>query len=175
VVYAPAGADNGDAAALEGSYLSRARISVFAWGRPQEELSGADVVLNGNYIGRSPVALKGIVMDQQDARLSARLDGYSEALRPAVRMPADGVVRVAVLSDNASAWYTAPGWVLGVGLLAASVALTRSDNTGAGLALAGAGVGAVALTQLVSRLAQLPLLRRAVERYNASREAAPQP
>jgi len=175
VYYGPSDDDGAtpDAAESKGLYISRARISAFAWGSPGVELPDADLVLNGAYIGRSPLQLKGMVVDKPLSILSATLPGYEAGLRPALRMPADGDVKVAVLSDNAAGWYTAPAWAVGLGLVVASVFVYRSESTSSSLALAGGGVAVIAAAQLAANLLHLPALRRAVQAYNARPDAVP--
>ena len=181
VYYAPDVAEDGATGAtpsaavaqVQGAYVSRAQLHVIDF-TSGHEVNGAELFLGPDYLGRSPLTLKGLVVSP-GTELGARLDGYEEALRPGLHLPADGEVRVALLRENAASWYTTPAWVLGLGLLAASVAVYRSDNTGPGLALVGGGVGVIALSQLTARFMHLPALRRQVQDYNASPQAVPAP
>jgi len=171
-----AGADALPAGAQAASFLSHARITAFAWGAPQRALTGAEVVLNGTYLGTSPLELQGLLVEGgAPGRLALRLDGFSEGLRPALKLPAEGEVRVALLDDNAGAWISTPSWVLGLGLLAASVLAYRSESAQTGLGLAGGGIAVIAVSQLLLRWVAMPALRRAVRAYNARPEAAPNP
>lgn len=159
-----------------GSYLSHARITAFAWGSPQRELAGAEVVLNGEYLGKSPLVLQGLlVAGAAPAKVALRLDGYSEGLRPSVSLPQDGDLRVALLDDSAGAWISTPGWIAGLGLMGASVLAYRSESAQVGLGLAGGGIAVIAVSQLLLRWVALPALRHAVQAFNARPEAAPQP
>lgn len=167
---APTPAPTGDL----GSALTRASVSAFEWGHPERPLVGAELFINGQFLGRSPLRLTGRVVDRSSV-VTARLDGYSEALRGRVQVPAEGEIRVAMASENAAGWYTTPSWVLGLGLLGASLAVYRADNTGPGLALVGGGVSVIAVSQLVARFFHLPALRRAVQDYNSRPEPAPAP
>jgi hypothetical protein len=170
---AAAGTPTASVALPQGAYVSKARLSVFDFSSGKD-LKGAELFLGQDYLGRSPLVLQGLVVSP-GAELAARLDGYGEASRRALRLPAEGEVRLALLSENPAGWYTTPAWVVGLGLLAASVAVYRSDNTSPGLALVGAGVGVISLSQLTARFFHVPALRREVEDYNARPEAAPAP
>lgn len=156
-----------------GAYLSRATLHAvdFSDGR---SLKGAELFLGSDYLGRSPLALQGLVV-APGAELAVRMDGYHEASRPGLRLPAEGEVRVALLKEDPAGWYTTPAWVLGLGMLAGSVAVYRSDNTAPGLALVGGGVGLIALSQLAARFWHLPALRRDVDAYNAQPVPVPRP
>ncbi len=163
-------------AAAGGSYLSHARITAFAWGSPGQELKGAEVVLNGEYLGRSPLLLKGLLVDGgAPVKLSLHLEGYSEGQRPAVHLPEEGDLRVALLDDNAEGWISTPAWIAGLGLVAASVLAYRSETSQVGLGLAGGGIAVIAVSQLLVRWLGQPALRRAVQAFNNRPEPAPQP
>jgi hypothetical protein len=155
-----------------GSYVSQAKVNAFdiANGRPVE---GAEIFLAGAYLGRSPLQLQGAVISKPQLSLSARADGYSEGLRPAVTVPAEGTVAVALAPENAAGWYTTPAWAVGLGLLVASAIIYDANNSGPGLSLAGGGLGVIALSQITARFVHLPGLRRKAEAYNAQGAAAP--
>lgn len=167
----PDGATPTAAALPQGAYVSRAMLRAFDYssGKP---LDGVELFLGHDYLGRSPLGLQGLVVGH-DAVLEARLEGYDEASRPGLRLPAEGEVSIALLRENPVGWYTTPSWVVGLGLLVGSVFVYRSDNPGPGLALVGGGVGLIALSQLAARFWHVPALRREVEAYNGRPEAAP--
>lgn len=157
-----------------GSFVSRASIQAYdvADGRV---LEGADLFLQGAFIGRSTLDLGGRVIDKPVVELDARLADCEDASRPAVALPAEGTVRIAMVSRRSARWYTAPGWAIGLGLLAAAAVVYDSHNTGPGLALVGGGVATIGLSQIMARLVHLPGLRRRAEALNARREPAPDP
>jgi hypothetical protein len=158
-----------------GSVLSRAQILPFAWGHSLAGLGSVELYMDGSYLGRTPLSLAGRVVNAVGVSLAARADGYEDALRPSVRLPADGPVAVALLPRDAAWPITTPGWVVGLGLVAAGMLVYRSDAPGAGLALAGGGLVSVGLTQLWARWIRLPALRAQVEAFNASPDPAPTP
>jgi hypothetical protein len=158
-----------------GSLLSRAQILPFAWGHPGRSLDAVELYVDQTYLGRSPLVLDGLVVDAAGSSLDARADGYEEALRPRVRLPPDGPVAVAMLPRDAAWPVTTPGWVLGLGLVAAGLAVYRSDSPSLGLSLAGGGLLSVGLTQLWARWIRLPALRAQVDAFNASPDPAPRP
>jgi hypothetical protein len=158
-----------------GSLLSRAKIVPFAWGHPGLGLDSVELYVDGQYLGRSPLSLDSRVVDAAGVSLDARADGYEDALRPRVRLPADGSVAVALLPRDAAWPVTTPGWILGLGLVAAGMLVYRSDTPGPGLALASGGLLSVALTQLWARWIRLPALRAKVAAYNGSPDPAPRP
>lgn len=182
VYYGPveddAGAAEGVSASAEplpqGSYLSHASIEAVD-ARSGEPLEGAELFLDGVYLGASPLTLAGRVIDRPLLPLAARKEGYTEGLRPGVAVPEDGVLKVAMAPTTAARWYTQPAWVIGLGLLAASAVVYDSKAPGAGLALVSGGVGVISLSQLAARYVHLPALRRKAERWNAGAQADPGP
>jgi hypothetical protein len=162
-------------AAGSGRHLSRARLRAFAWGRPQLDLGGAELYVDGALVGRSPLSLQGLLVSAQGVSLAARADGFEEALRPALRLPPEGSVAIALLPDDAAWPVTTPGWAVGLGLVVAGVLCYRSDAPGTGLSLAGGGLLSAGLTQLWARFVTLPRLRAAVDAYNAGPLAEPAP
>ena len=156
----------------QGAFLSRASIHAFdiASGKAVE---GAEVFVAGAYLGRTPLQLKEHVVPKPQPPVAVRMDGYAEGLRPAVSVPADGQVAVALASDSSAGWYTTPAWVLGLGLLAASAAVYDANNSAPGLALAGGGMAVISLSQLAARFMHLPALRRKADAYNASPQPVP--
>jgi hypothetical protein len=182
-VYYEALPDDGDDAAglsataqplAQGSYLSHARIEAVD-ARDGRLLTGAELFMQGSYLGRSPLTLAARVIDRPQVALGARLQDYAEGLRPAVSVPADGVVKVALAPETAARWYTNPSWIVGLGLLAASAAVYDANAPGTGLALVGGGVGIISLSQLMARWVHLPALRKKAEQWNAGPAADPGP
>jgi hypothetical protein len=184
VYYAPE--ENGDASGEMGgsqgavgslpgsaSYLSHARVVPFEWGHPDKPLDGVDLFLNDHYVGSGTLTLDGYLVQRDALGLTAHKDGYEEALRPQVRVPMEGDLRVALLSDNAASWTTTPGWVIGLGLVVGSLLTYNSNGGNTGLGLLGGGVGVIAVTQLIARFIQMPALRHSVETYNQKQEPAP--
>ena len=169
----PEGTTAAAATLPQGAYVSRADLHIFDYSSGRS-LSGAELFLGRDYLGRSPLTLKGLVVGP-GAELEVRMDGYDEASRPGLRLPAEGEVKVALLRENPVGWYTTPAWVVGLGLLVTSVFVYRSDNATPGLILVGGGVSIIALSQLTARFLHLPALRREVKEYNARPEAAPAP
>lgn len=174
VYYAPEDEDAAGEApgSMAGSLVSRAEIQVFdvATGAA---LPDAELFLGGAFIGRSPLTLDGRLLEKPLLSLAARREGCEDALRPAVALPVEGVVRVAMVRESSARWFSAPAWSVGLGLLAASAFVYDSHNTAPGLALLGGGVGVIALSQLMARLVYLPRLRRKAEAYNAALEPLP--
>jgi hypothetical protein len=168
-------ADDDASAPAAGSRLSHARLHAFAWGRPAQDLPGVELYLDGALMGHSPMTLDGAVVSAAGVSLGARAEGYEDALRPALQLPDDGGVAVALLPEDAAWPVTTPGWAVGLGLVAAGVLVYRSDSPGTGLALAGAGLLGAGLTQLWARFVTLPRLRAAVNAYNARPQAEPVP
>jgi hypothetical protein len=148
------------------SSMSHARLIPFAWGEPDKPLKGAELFLNGQYLGHSPLSLDSVLVSLKPMTLTAHLDGYEEAVRPAVIVPAEGELRVALLGEDAASWYTTPAWIVGLGMVAGSLAAYNNGNGTVGIALVGGGVAIITLTQLSARLFHLPSLRRDVEAYN---------
>jgi hypothetical protein len=168
----PEGATPTVQALAPGSYVSQAKVNAFniANGKPVE---GAEIFLAGQYLGRSPLQLQGTVISKPLVALSARADGFDEGSREAVQVPADGVVNVALADQHAAGWYTTPAWVVGLGLLAASAVVYDANNSAPGLAVAGGGLGIIALSQLTARFVHLPGLRKRAEAYNSQGAPAP--
>ena len=158
-----------------GSLLSRAKLLPFAWGRPGAGLGDVELFINGKYLGRGPLALDGLVVDAAGVSLDARADGYEDALRPHLRLPAEGAVAVALLPRDAAWPVTTPGWIVGLGLVAAGMLAYRSDAPAPGLAMVGGGLLGVGLTQLWARCFRLPALRAQVAKFNASSDPSPKP
>lgn len=168
----PEGATPTVQAMAPGAFVSQAKVSAFdiASGKPVED---AEIFLAGQYLGRSPLQLQGTVISKPLVALSARADGYDEGARDAVQVPAEGVVNIALANQHAAGWYTAPAWVVGLGLLVASAVVYDANNSAPGLAVAGGGLGIIALSQLSARFVHLPGLRRRAEAYNAQTAPAP--
>lgn len=156
-----------------GSFYSTARITVTDFARPGILLEGAELFIEGQYLGKSPLEMSGFLINKPRVALSARLPGYDEALRPAVQFPAEGEVHIALLGDHAAAWYTTPSWVVGILMIGGAIAAYSQNNSGAsqtGIALVCGGVGVIALSQAVARLFHLPALRRDLEALNSKAE-----
>jgi hypothetical protein len=177
VLYAPEDLSETAAAQEAGraSYYSTARITVEDAGRGGL-LEGAEIFLDGRYVGTSPLELSGFLVAKPRVAMSARLPGYWEAVRPAMILPAEGEARIAMAGDNAAGWYTTPGFVAGILLLgAAAVASTQNDASSSqlGIGLACGAVGVVALTQGVARLLHLPSLSKKTAARNAAEGSMP--
>jgi hypothetical protein len=169
------GASQGAVGSLPGSasYLSHARLVPFEWGHPDKALDGVELYLNGQFLGSSPLSLDGYMVQRTQLSLGARKDGYEESERANVKIPVEGDLRVALLSENAAGWYTTPAWLVGLGLILGAAAASNNGSGSTGVGLAGAGVGVIALSQLTARFIHLPALRRQVDAYNSKTEAAP--
>ncbi|HTB34109.1 MAG TPA: hypothetical protein VK842_04555, partial [bacterium] len=111
IYYAPVDESPAAQSGPGGSLLSRARIEPFAWGQAGRGLDAVELYVDGQYLGRGPLSLGGLVVDADGVSLDARADGYEDALRPRVRLPADGPVAVALLPRDAAWPITTPGWV----------------------------------------------------------------
>ncbi len=157
-----------------GTFYSRAVVRAYS-GLDRKPLDGAELFLNGEFIGKSPTNLTEFLVAKESYPLSARLDGWVEAQRPQVAVPREGELRVYLAPEDAGAWYTLPGSLGGMTLLVLGLISYSSEGGGpqVGLSLAGAGVGLIALTQGLSRYVHAPALRRSVERLNADPQAAP--
>ena len=168
-------ADDSGPAAPAGKRLSHARLRAFAWGRPGAGLAGAELYLDGELMGASPLTLGGFLAPASGVTLSAQAAGFEEAARPGLILPAEGGVAIALLPDDAAAGVTAPGWVVGLGLVVAGVLVYHPDSPSPGLSLAGGGLLCAGLTQLWARTVTLPRLRAKVRAYNARPEPEPVP
>jgi hypothetical protein len=173
-LYAPEG--ESATAETSPSYYSSAKVIAFDSSRPAEALKDVEIFLDGAFVGKTPLELSGVLVNKPSFALTARVNGYEEAVRPAVQIPAQGELRVAMAGDNAASWYTAPSFVIGLGLIAGAV-VAYSQNNGSsssvGASLVGSGLGLIGLSQAVARLFHLPALRRQAEDYNRKHEAAP--
>lgn len=156
----------------QGSFLSHARFYAYDLSTGKT-LQGAELFMDGTYVGNSPLDLTDHLVGKPVLSLSARMDGYSEGLRPAVQFPAEGAVSVALVADNAASWYTTPAWVVGLGLLAASALTYDNNRPSSGLAAAGGGLAVISLSQLGARFIHLPALRRRAKAINEHSEPAP--
>lgn len=169
------GGSQGAVGSLPGSasYVSHARLVPFQWGHPDKPLEDVELFLNGQYLGKSPVHLENYLVQRVQLTLTARREGYEEAERPKVSVPAEGDLRIAMMDEGAASWYTTPAWIVGLGLVAGAIGAYNGGSSTGGLALAGGGVGVIALSQLTARLVHLPAIRRDVEAYNQRYEPAP--
>jgi hypothetical protein len=169
------GASQGAVGSLPGSasYLSHAKLEPFEWGHPEKTLEGAELFLNGQFLGKSPLNLENFMVQRTTMALTARKDGYEEGERAQVKVPVEGSLRIALLSDNAASWYTTPAWLLGLCLIGGSVAAYSGGSGSTGIGLAAGGVGVITFSQLGARLLHMPALRRSVEEYNRRLEPAP--
>lgn len=167
--------ESGNAAAPAGKRLSRARLRAFAWSRPGVGLAGAELYLDGQLVGESPLTLGGYLAPASGVTLSAQAAGCEEAARPGLVLPVNGGVDIALLPDDAAAAVTDPGWGLGLGLVVAGVLAYRATDPGPGLSLAGGGLLCAGLTQLWARYVTLPRLRARLEAYNDRPEPEPLP
>jgi hypothetical protein len=159
-----------------GSFYSSAKIVVSDFSRPATLLEGAELFIDGQYLGKSPLQLSGLLISKPTVALSARLPGYDEALRPAVQFPAEGEVRISALGDNAVSWYTTQSWVVGLLMIGGAIAAysqNSQEGSQAGIALVGGGVAVIGISQAVARIFHLPALRRDLEALNA--KPAPRP
>jgi hypothetical protein len=127
-------------------------------------------------MGKSPLELSGLLVGKPLVSVAARLSGYAEGLRPAVAIPREGEARVYLAGDSAAAWYTTPSWVLGLLMIAGSVAAYSQNNpesSSTGIALLGSGVGVIAISQAVARFWHIPAAAKRAEAMNAGREPLP--
>lgn len=178
VYYAPIDEDGrtdaavGAPAPAPGSFVSRARLHAFniADGRPVE---GAEIFLAGAYLGRSPLDLQDQLIKAPQLAVSARLDGYREGTREAVKIPVEGPLAVALVSDRAAAKYTNAAWALGLGMLVAAGVVYDANNSTPGLAWLGGGLAVISFSQLTARWFHLPALRKRADAYNRQSEPAP--
>jgi hypothetical protein len=169
----PTAQESGAPEARGASYYSSARVVAVDLGRGGREIEGAEIFIGGRYLGKSPLDLEGFLVDAPLLSLSARLPGYAESLRPALRVPPEGEIRVGLAGDNAASWYTTPSFVAGILMLAgaaASYAQNTPSGSETGAALLGGGVGVILISQAVARLFHLPALHKRVEAWNASHE-----
>ena len=79
----PEGTTAAAATLPQGAYVSRADLHIFDYSSGRS-LSGAELFLGRDYLGRSPLTLKGLVVGP-GAELEVRMDGYDEASRPGLR------------------------------------------------------------------------------------------
>jgi hypothetical protein len=179
-LYAPEGesgtAEASPDAGLNASYYSTCRISVVDLGHAGRPMQGVDLFIDGQFVGKSPLELSGFYINRPTLRLSAQMDGYHDAERPAVRIPPEGETRIVMVGDNAAGWYTTPSWVAGILLLGGAMAAysqNRADSTAVGNAMIGSGLGVILLSQAWARLFHLPGLDREAARANARSEPLP--
>ena len=169
------GASQGAVGSLPGSasYVSHAKLVPFEWGHPEKPLDDVELFLNGQFLGKSPLTLDGYMVQRAQMSLTARKDGFEESERPKVKLPVEGELRIALLNEGAASWYTTPAWIVGLGLVIASVTAYSAGSGNSGVALAGGGVGIIALSQIGAHFLHLPALRKEVEAYNQQAEPAP--
>jgi len=164
------------AAASSGSYYSTAKISVADFAHGMKPLEGAELFIDGHFVGKSPLDLGGYLINKPAVALTARLSGYHDAAREALKIPAEGEARIAMVGDNAASWYTTPSWIAGLLMLGGAVAAYSQNNSsgsGAGIALVGGGVGVFVISQGIARLFHLPSLDKDVAALNSKSEAVP--
>jgi hypothetical protein len=164
------------AAAPAGSYYSEAVLRCFEAGDPSREIQGAELFLEGQYMGKSPLSLDRFLVAKPLTLFEARHADWGEGSRPGMRLPAEGEARIYLPGEGAARWYTLPGWVLGLGLIAGSAAVyaQRSESsTSAGTGMVIGGVALIGITQAVARLFHLPSLEKEARRLNASPEPRP--
>jgi hypothetical protein len=175
-LYAPENASPSAAAELRATYYSTARLSVVDAGHGMRPLEGAELFIDGKYVGKSPLDLSGFLVDKPSVALSARLGGYNEALRPALSLPAEGEARIAMSGDNAASWYTTPAFVVGLLAMGGAVAVYAQNDpstSDSGLALVCGGVAVIALSQAVAHFIHLPALEKSTAALNARPEPLP--
>lgn len=174
VLYAPEEmTGSAEAVASSGSYYSSARISVGDYASGMQGLKGAEIFVDGVFVGKSPLELSGVLISKPQSAVSARLDGYDEALRAAVRIPMEGELKIAMSGDRAASWYTLPSWVAGLAMFGGAIAAyaqNSSSSSATGMGLVIGGVGVIAISQGIARIFHLPSLRDEVERVNAKAE-----
>ncbi len=161
--------------ASSASFYSSARVRVFAWPDPEHLLSDAEIFIEGQFAGKSPLNLSSVLIAKPRVAVSSRL-GNIEVSRPAVVFPPEGELRIAMLDPDAGSWYTSPAFVAGVAMLVGSLVsfaqLTPESNSiGMGLMIGSASL--VGLTQGIAYLWHRPKLTRGAAEYNAQSEAAP--
>lgn len=161
--------------AQSASFYSSARVRVFAWPNPEHLLSDAEVFIDGQYAGKSPLELSSAHIARPRVAVSARLGGI-ESLRPAVIFPREGELRIAMLDPDAGSWYSSPAFVLSVAMLVGSLvsyAQQTPESNAIGHGLVIGSVSLVAITQGIAQWWHKPRLARGAADYNAQSEAAP--
>jgi hypothetical protein len=154
------------------SYYSLAEIWAYEWGKPDQPLKGANLFLDGKLLGASPLALKPLLVNKPFFQLSAQMPGYREGMRDSVRIPQEGVVKVAMLPENPDLWFTLPSFFVGLGLVAGGLVAANQENSGSNansMALIGSGLGVMGLGYTIS-WAHVPFLEKAVAQANAKNE-----
>jgi hypothetical protein len=161
------------------SYYSQAKIVACDFGHGNRPLEGAEIFIEGQYVGKSPLSLTRFLIEKPEINMTARLEGYDEALRPAMHLPAEGEARIYLVGTNAASWYTVPSMVLGVLALGGSVAAYAqaqrhpgSSQLGLGLVLGGTGI--IALSQIIAHGLHLPALSKRMQELNSKPEAQPE-
>lgn len=166
-------AQSASASSSAGSYYSSARIEALDYGHGMKPLEGAEIFIDGRFLGKSPLDLSGFLVNKPAMTLSARLPGYNDAAREAFKIPAEGNLGIAMVGDNAASWYTMPSWIAGLAMLGGAVAAYSQNNSQVGIALVGGGVGVIALSQAVARLFHLPRLESEAAALNAKSDPRP--
>lgn len=151
------------------SYYSLAEIWAYEWGKPDKPLKGASLFLDGKLLGTSPLAVKTLMVNKTAYELSAQMAGFREGVRPAVKIPQEGVVKVAMLPENPDLWYTLPCFLVGLGLVGGGLAAANSGSNSSSVVLISSGVGVMGISYTISWL-RLPFLERAVAEANSKNE-----
>lgn len=162
--------------ATSASYYSTAHIDVIDLAHDKRAIEGVELFADGQYLGKSPLDLAGFLVSKPSISLSARLAGYHESLRPAIRIPAEGSLNIAMIGDNAAGWYTTPSFIAGLLMMGGAVAAYAQNNSSSstvGASLVIGGVAVIGISQAVARLFHIPSLDKDVEAYNARPEPKP--
>lgn len=158
------------------SYYSQARLLASDFGHSGRLLEGAELFIDGKFVGNSPVTLNGFFVDKRKVAFSARMPGYGESDRMDFLLPAEGDARIYLMSDNAASWFTTPSFV--AGLLAAGASLfaysqNRPGSSSVGLSLVVGGAAVIAVAQVVARFIYLPGLEKQMAQKNNDQKAMP--
>ena len=175
VLYAPEEmSPTADVAAPAGkaSFYSTATIEAIDFGS-SKSLLGAELFLDGIYVGKSPLQLTGFLVKKERLSLTARKEGYAESERPAFILPPEGRANIYLVGDHAVSWYTTPAFIAGLAMLAGSVAAYSQNSGELGLGLVAGGLGTIGFTQCFARFWHLPALKKSCELKNSAPESAP--
>ena len=171
MTYTAAAAETGRA-----TFYSSAKLVALDISHPAVPLEDAELFLDGNYVGKSPLSLEAYLVDKPSLALTARLPGWREASRLALLLPADGDVRIYLAGEGSTSWYTRPAFGIGLAMLAGSIAAYSQNSpstTALGTGLVAGGVSVIAVTQVIARFFHLPALIARADALNAKAEPAP--
>jgi hypothetical protein len=177
VLYAPEdltpGAQAAEPSQAGASYYSQARLLVSDFGHAGRPVEGAELFIDGQFVGTSPVTLNGFLVNKPRVSLSAHEAGYHDSVRPDFVLPAQGDARIYLVGDNAVSWYTTPSFVAGLCAMGASIFAYSQKSSNVGLSLVIGGAGIIALSQTIAHFIHLPSLEKKVAQKNSGPEALP--